>query len=734
MKEIALPDHFKEIQADSVQLPKAYDFYRALLNIDYSEFVSAHKDDIGNEIIVYETEPEVGQNPHFDIRYREKLFVLFETSDNNIPWVYSLRHDFPEVPHLNASNLEYPKCLCIYEEPYQNLKHNWRSIAFIERIRQWLSLTSRGELHQEDQPLEPFMLNIKGRLILPPNYDPNEKLSLLQCNVYKGITTILGTHDTSNPSTFLVLDHVLNPQLHNVVRYAPQSLFDLDQLLKKLNIDFIQDIFKPWLKTNLDVQDNSNFNHYVIILLTIPKLRNEQDQNPTTERIGFILFDPFIEICKKVRLVGDEGGQLGLLLFEKTDEVEVRQIQIAPLSIYEGFTPYLASTFNGIFDQSEVELKIGLVGCGAIGSQFFMNLVRSGYYKWLLIDNDVLLPHNLARHSLHSFNVGGAKTESLALFGNTLLGNNQIQFLQEDYLKPHNQEELDKFLPEVEVLLDMSASIPVARKLSIDPKVKSRVISIFLNPRGSDLVILAEPADKSIKLTELEASYYKMICDNELLHNHIADDIENIRYSSSCRDISSIMQQDHLSILSGIASKIFKELQKQPKSKIGIWSIQENVEIKSMVKEGEKYRSLSLNNWQYRIAESAIQQMLDRRADKLPKETGGILLGFVDFKDSITYIVDIIPSPPDSKEYPTAYYRGISGVHEKLENIYKYTHGNIYYLGEWHSHPSGCSLRMSDDDKKLFTWIEDHLSSKGYPPLMIIVGDNSKFEIHNQLA
>jgi tRNA A37 threonylcarbamoyladenosine dehydratase len=44
--------------------------------------------------------------------------------------------------------------------------------------------------------------------------------------------------------------------------------------------------------------------------------------------------------------------------------------------------------------------KVILVGAGTIGSQTAMIIAREGRFSWTVVDDDRLLPHNLARHSL----------------------------------------------------------------------------------------------------------------------------------------------------------------------------------------------------------------------------------------------------------------------------------------------------------------------------------------------
>ena len=105
-----------------------------------------------------------------------------------------------------------------------------------------------------------------------------------------------------------------------------------------------------------------------------------------------------------------------------------------------------------------------------------------------------------------------------------------------------------------------------------------------------------------------------------------------------------------------------------------------------------------------------------------PNETGGVLVGSFDLQNRIVYIVDTVPSPPDSEEWPTLYIRGCQGLKKSLDDIYEVTNGMLEYIGEWHSHPDMSPTSPSDDDLQVFSWLTGLMDSDGLPALMMIVG------------
>ena len=165
------------IEPERLSLPRARAFMVALADHsnDYARLVECRTTAV-SELVVFEVDVELGQIRTHPIQHRERLVAVFR-DDDTTPEVLALREDFPSVPHLNLRLHELPRSLCLYDERFRDLKKTWTAPRFIERIREWLALTAKGNLHQDDQPLEPLFL-AAHHIVLPDDlFDDDQKLS-----------------------------------------------------------------------------------------------------------------------------------------------------------------------------------------------------------------------------------------------------------------------------------------------------------------------------------------------------------------------------------------------------------------------------------------------------------------------------------------------------------------------------------------------------------------------------
>ncbi|POR28652.1 MULTISPECIES: hypothetical protein [Paenibacillus] len=100
-------------------------------------------------------------------------------------------------------------------------------------------------------------------------------------------------------------------------------------------------------------------------------------------------------------------------------------------------------------------------------------------------------------------------------------------------------------------------------------------------------------------------------------------------------------------------------------------------------------------------------------------ETGGILAGYYDDALKKAVIVKSSAAPRDSKYTRTRFYRGIEGLKEWLDSLWKVE--KAFYLGEWHFHPFSSS-KMSTIDSKQMISISSNRSMNCPEPILLIIG------------
>jgi len=728
----------EKIKQSLPELPKTIGVFNALHESPYCSNIKCFHLKNEGELISFDTEVQVGQVTVNDIKRKERISILFTKDDSFIPLVFALRTDFPEVPHRILFPKGWPCCLCIYYISYDELKITWSPTAFVEDIRNWLKKTAKGELHQNDQPLEPLLLEDQGSIILPNDLKQNELLNtyvvrysddkkvhlLVTRKPFEGANSIL--------HTILLLKG--QPQTHGVISYTPTNFWDLNSFLSKAGINYTKEIteFLKKIKESSPVLLKTR----LLVLITLPKTREKNGEIVQEDIFAFITIDEVSkigitlglwEMFKEYNILTD------ILLPATPDEAKMSLVKTGLLKPYLYFNKQMANDLNKIKRDQE-DSNLFAIGLGALGSQVFMNMCRSGFGKWTLLDDDVLLPHNLARHSLTSASVGYSKVTSLAFEANSLLNDESFAFpIEGNIIQEKNngrQELIEQKILDSNIVLDMSASLAVSRYISNDNKFSvKRLISCFLNPKGTDLVILGEDKNKEYKLDFLEVCYYRELIHNKVLANHFNQLDDDIRYSASCRDLAGRIPQGNLALYAASASMFLKKFIYQEKASATIWKLDEDkLNISRYDIPISKSFERIINDWTIVYDVSFLNKIDALRKSKLPKETGGVLIGTYDMERKKVFLSDTI-IPTDNSEYPTFFYRGIGGLKEELGSIRKITSNMLTYVGEWHSHPKGFSIMPSTDDMKLLAWLSQNMSVEGLPALMLILGDNSAFTI-----
>jgi hypothetical protein len=716
------------IDPNELTIPKARELAGLLLSeqLPFVRFVEARRSAV-TEHVVLDIEPEVPQQPSNDIRPVERIAVELDPEDNRAPDVLALRADFPRVPHLNCGLEEFPRSLCLFDEPYAEQKLAWTASRFLRQLHLWLNRTARNELHGPDQPLEQFLVGSPYELILPPDlFKLGADATELDLHVYAVpadderlslVASVDGERvpHKAVPFVSMVLD--ADPRTHGVIRLQPVNMMQLHDMLAEAGCDLLSA-----LRTHLNgwrTRDDRD-EVRVLIIARLPKRRSDEGEVEALEVWGFLTGFTISGLAEALGMMAEGAGHLVPIIGQPAPALEAaNNIPVQLLHPVPALTRERAALLNGVNGTTDVQVLA--IGCGALGSQLVMNLVRAGFGTWTVVDKDVLLPHNLARHGLDGFALGAAKAPVVSQAANSL-------FVEEAPVRPLVVDALES-TPDFEnagraadVILDCSASVTVARRIAIDLESGARRYSVFLNPSGSDLVLLAEDAARAHRLDHLEMTYYRALIQTPGFEDHLHRDDEQVRYANSCRDVTARMPQDALSVFAGLGARAIRQAIDSDAAVITLWRAGPDLILEKHDIAPCQPVALSMGAWTLVIDDAVTTKLCQLRAEKLPNETGGVLIGSHDLKRKIVYVVDTMPSPPDSEEWPTLYIRGAVGLLESVRRVETTTAGMVRYVGEWHSHPDGATVAPSGDDQKVFSWLEDSLTADGYPPLMAIVG------------
>lgn len=125
-----------------------------------------------------------------------------------------------------------------------------------------------------------------------------------------------------------------------------------------------------------------------------------------------------------------------------------------------------------------------------------------------------------------------------------------------------------------------------------------------------------------------------------------------------------------------------------------------------------------------KIGYSQIQKIIHFCKITQGKETGGILTGYYTHNLDCAVTTIISGPPSDSKSTRDRFYRGIIGLQEWVDRLWK--EDRCYYLGEWHFHPDNEPSPSPND-------IQQMIKIAGTPefhspePILLLIGyDPSK--------
>ena len=154
-----------------------------------------------------------------------------------------------------------------------------------------------------------------------------------------------------------------------------------------------------WTNAEVSKQLGDEYNTQNI---TVLRVGEQADLPPTETSAGFRAASG---------LAPDAGPVVVVLQGQATHAFVILEGGVADVTVIpaEPEARRTDAIFDGLKDK-----KVGLVGCGSLGSKIGAMLTRAGVCKWLLADDDLLLPDNFVRNELDWRDAGSHKASALS--------------------------------------------------------------------------------------------------------------------------------------------------------------------------------------------------------------------------------------------------------------------------------------------------------------------------------
>lgn len=698
----------------------------------FANLESVGRNDQGAEVLTVRLGIERPQECVHDIRREETVSIIFYAEDTSPPHVLAMRGDFPSVPHMLIGFPEGVHPLCLYDEPWVSARIHWTPSKFIQRIHLWFSRTAEGTLHGRDQPLEPLLAMADGWLVCPKGLVSDmrkfgESLKLCKVAASNGEKPLLFPAPQSAAGSRLKATHIAllvegSPKVHGIIRMKPRSLYDLIQFCQDADTDLVSLLRKTLTGWLLDEDMKNSLEAGLMLLLVLPKTRVDGGLVESWELRAFLTDKSIREVGVSLDVYDTRlgAGKIGYVMApEEINHGKLMDINLSMFDCLFELDARTASNLNGAANWNE---KIVAIGAGSLGSQIILNLAQAGKSKWCILDGDTLLPHNIARHALDASNLGINKAVAVGEAVFNRLVDAEVTVVPVDL----NLESLDPsqqaLINDASLVCDFTASVPVSRYLAAQDDIP-RCIAAFLSPNGRAITILIENSNRTHRLDWLEMIQYREVISRPELRSIYSSPDGKSRYGGACRDVTFQIAQHRVAMWAALGSRILQETMCSSDPAVIVVIETEEGGTQACRIESTPVTRQQIAEWLIVTDRTLIDKLAGMRSERLPTETGGILIGAFDMERKVCYLVDALGAPPDSIEMETRFERGLVGLRDEVAKVESLTAGQLTYVGEWHSHPDGCAALPSCEDAVLHQWLVGNMILDGLPGVMMIIGE-----------
>ncbi|MFL9856818.1 Mov34/MPN/PAD-1 family protein [Paraburkholderia madseniana] len=353
------------------------------------------------------------------------------------------------------------------------------------------------------------------------------------------------------------------------------------------------------------------------------------------------------------------------------------------------------------------ELQLTFAGCGSLGSKVAMHVARAGGRASLLIDEKLVVAHNVARHALLPQDVDRlqGKAERLA----EIMASFNVKrpkFVAADVrgLDFAGAKYRDVFRGERSLVVNTTGS-PAVRDFLAKAKFEARVLEGALVHHGNAAFMTMEGRDRNPSSIDLLYHSYERLRALGFLRDSGVTAANILEIGIGCHSVTIPMSDARVSLVAaGIGQRLLQydeaglpDAGVSAVASVGndgmsiAWSYDEvGPTHVAQVYDGQ--------TWTVRVLDRAHKKILADVAQHPTVETGGIIVGSVSALTREIFITDVLPAPTDSTQTPTRFVLGVEGRVETIR-AYEVLGGHtLWCLGTWHSHLAVSGPSQMDRD------------------------------------
>lgn len=684
------------------------------------------------------------------------IIIRIDEFPYTAPFIFSHREDFPSssIPHLTlwwnaVANI------CLHRGNYDDWFLEHSTYEFISRIRSWFKDAACNKLIRPGDDFEPMLIQSDVCKLIY-SYDKIVNLIEQYWNNQKG---------KGGYAFFLFKVNISGDNMPLITNENKEYAFQLIDIYSKSNFDKVIKEYKKmtsFKNNNYHIgiiawpNKNNLYDEYInylpnslkelLEICTSLNINFNTPLNVLKNNVNLRASALILAIRRPTNLIG-HSSNLELLnfgfVFQKIKKLKVETLNLNAYAFaikqFEPMTKELAAYISNV-ELSLLEQKILTIGAGALGSKVLFHLVRNGFNNITIVDNDTLSPHNLVRHALTAESIGKNKaTEIRNTLNQMFLSDNKRNFNAStfSFFKFAKNENLDNY----DILLDFSASRSVSHFLSdYQSSLPKKIFRGELAYEGKLGFLLFEGINRSPSIEEMQVLLYRTAITNEEVSNWLIDfktlkdrngdaELEDIIIGLGCNTSTMKLSDEIVSYHATLFSNYIKNNIKVPNrnGKLLISYFNEDdyknnycniIEIDSFIQVESPNQ-----DWIVKISHQLYQNILNKLQEACPRETGGILLGTINYNKKIIYAIDTY-TPEDSKFGLASFYKGSKGTREYLEDIIYKTGEMIIYVGDWHTHPNG-SLSMSRTDETALSLQKEEVDDIKLPAHIMIFNNLS---------